>query len=66
MRVGWSSVRAAGYSTTGLIIVGLLFFNYHNDARSNKHQIHCHISYLNNCTVHLLLFCTVTKQCTIN
>jgi len=27
-------------------LVGFLFFNYHNDARSNKHQIprheHCH------------------------
>ena len=38
MRLGWSSVRAVGYSLQpGL--VGFLFSSYHNDARSNKHQI---------------------------
>ena len=34
MRLGWSSVRAAGQNT-----FPFLFFSYHNDARSNKRQI---------------------------
>jgi len=34
MRLGWSRVLAAART-----LVGFLFFSYHNDARSNKHQI---------------------------
>ena len=36
MRVGWSSVRAAGYSAT--YVASSWFFRYHNDARSSTHQ----------------------------
>jgi len=37
VRMGLSGVRVAGWSFS--LQVGLLFFNYYNDARSNKRKI---------------------------
>jgi len=40
VRVGWSSVRDAGYNLQpGHYSIWFLFSSYHNDARSNTHQI---------------------------
>ena len=53
----WVSKKWSKYNKSHL--VGFLFFNYHNDARSNKHQIANFDVLL---TVHLGLFILVINQ----
>ena len=49
MQLGWSSVQAAANKWH---LVGFLFFSYHNDARSNKHQIYSCVSDILFITLH--------------